>query len=61
MKMARPTAWVSPDSGVGFARSTQGCFSHFICGGDLLFLSHFNFLQLVMCQDVIGGCKRHLL
>ena len=27
----------------------------------LLFLSYFNFLQLVICQDGIGGCKRHLL
>jgi hypothetical protein len=28
----------------------------FFLGADLLFLSHFNFLQLVMCQDEIGGC-----
>jgi hypothetical protein len=24
---------------------------------DLLFLSHFNFLQLVMCQDAMGLAK----
>jgi hypothetical protein len=27
----------------------------------LLFLFNFNFLQLVICQDEIIGCKRHIL
>jgi hypothetical protein len=33
----------------------------FLLWTDLLFLSHFNFLQLLMCQDGIRGCKRCLL
>ena len=38
----------------------QGRFGLFLWAY-LLFLSHSNLLQLVMCQDGIGGCKRHVL
>jgi hypothetical protein len=52
----------TPDSGVGLTRPSLGKgILVFLLWPNLLFLSHFNFLQLVMCQDGIRGYKRYLL